>query len=94
MSGRPFEDSVARGRNYSTPYRALVPRDVRGLLVAGRCYSATSEAQRMSREIAPCVAMGEAAGAAAAHAARAGCDPAEIDVTTLRGDLREHGTLV
>ncbi len=93
-SGRPFEDSVARGRAYSTPYRALLPRDVGGLLVTGRCYSATPEAQRMSREIAPCVAMGEAAGAAAVQAVRSGRDPAEIDVEVLRRDLQEHGAIV
>ncbi len=62
--------------------------------MTGRCYSATPEAQRMSREIAPCVAMGEVAGAAAAQAVRSGCDPAEIDVEVLRRDLQEHGAIV
>lgn len=94
LSGREFEDSVARGRNYTTPYRALLPREIEGLLVAGRCYSATPEAQRMSREIAPCVAMGEAAGAAAALAARGGIAPSLVAVARLRADLAEHGALV
>jgi hypothetical protein len=63
-----FPDSVARGRDYYTPYRALLPRGVDQLLVAGRHYSATPEAQRMSREIPPCMAQGQAAGIAAALA--------------------------
>ena len=69
---RHFADSVARGRDYYTPYRSLLPRDVQGLIVAGRHYSATSSAQSMSREIPPCMAMGEAAGVAAALALEGG----------------------
>src|SRR5262249_43262924 len=53
LERRTFPDVVARGRDYYTPYRSLVPKRVDGLLVAGRCYSATSEAQRVSREIPP-----------------------------------------
>ena len=55
-SRRHFADSVARGRDYYTPYRALLPKGVDQLLVAGRHYSATPEAQRISREIPPCMA--------------------------------------
>ncbi len=94
LSGREFDDSVARGRAYSTPYRALLPRDLDGLLVAGRCYSATPEAQRISREIAPCVAMGEAAGTAAAQAVQSRCSPADLDVDALRRDLQRAGAIV
>src|SRR5260221_14428387 len=53
----------------------MLPRDVGQLIVAGRHYSATSSAQRMSREIPPCMAMGEAAGMAAALALEAGTAP-------------------
>ena len=59
---RHFADSVARGRDYYTPYRALLPKGVDQLLVAGRHYSATPDAQRISREIPPCMAQGQAAG--------------------------------
>ena len=44
-----FHDSVCRGRDYYTPYRALLPVGVDQLLVAGRHYSATRQAQKMSR---------------------------------------------
>lgn len=47
---------------------AVLPREVDQLLVAGRHYSATPQAQKLSREIPPCMAMGEAAGIAAAVA--------------------------
>ena len=86
-----FPDSVARGRDYYTPYRALVPKKVEGLLVAGRHYSATSTAQKTSREIPPCMSMGQAVGTAAAMALDAGALVRDVDVTALQKKLREQG---
>jgi hypothetical protein len=63
-----FADTVARGRDYYTPYRSMLPKEVEGLVVAGRHYSATEAAQKMSREIPPCMSMGQSAGVAAALA--------------------------
>ena len=88
---RHFTDSVARGRDYYTPYRALVPRGVEGLLVAGRHYSANPDAQKLSREIPPCMAMGEATGIAATMALSAGVPVRGVDVATLQRKLREQG---
>jgi hypothetical protein len=88
---RHFVDSVARGRDYYTPYRALLPREVEGLLVAGRHYSAEPQAQRVSREIPPCMSMGEAAGAAAALAVEQNVAVRDIDVAVLRRRLRAQG---
>jgi glycine/D-amino acid oxidase-like deaminating enzyme len=86
-----FSDSIARGRDYYTPYRALLPREVDQLLVAGRHYSATSAAQKMSREIPPCMAMGEAAGLAAAMALSAGISVKSVDTRRLQERLRAQG---
>ncbi|MFS4091049.1 FAD-dependent oxidoreductase [Streptomyces sp. AF1A] len=91
MQRRHFADSVARGRDYYTPYRALVPRSVDQLLVAGRHYSATPEAQRVSREIPPCMAMGQAAGTAAALALDAGVDVRHVDIAAVQRTLRDQG---
>ena len=88
---RRFADSIARGRDYYTPFRALVPQEVDGLLVAGRHYSATPPAQKISREIPPCMAMGEAAGIAAAMALDAGTKVRSIDVGTLQRRLVAAG---
>jgi hypothetical protein len=88
---RHFPDSVARGRDYYYPYRSLLPQNVDQLLVAGRHYSATSSAQRISREIPPCMAMGEAAGVAAALAREAGTAVGLIDVKALQARLRAQG---
>ncbi|MGW6401538.1 FAD-dependent oxidoreductase [Streptomyces sp. NPDC055134] len=90
-SRRHFADSVARGRDYYTPYRALLPRDVDQLLVAGRHYSATPGAQRISREIPPCMAMGQAAGIAAATAVEQGVVVRDVDPAVIQRRMREQG---
>ena len=86
-----FHDTIARGRDYTTPYRAMLPRGVENLLVAGRHYSATPSAQKISREIPPCMAMGEAAGVAAAMALDAGVRVRDVDVPALQRTLRAQG---
>ena len=86
-----FADSIARGRDYTTPYRAMLPKGVENLLVAGRHYSATPAAQKMSREIPPCMAMGEAAGVAAAIALEAGIRVRDVDVREVQKKLRAQG---
>ncbi len=86
-----FSDSVARGRDYYYPYRSMLSNEVSNLLVAGRHYSATPSAQKVSREIPPCMAMGEAAGVAAAVALESQKSLASIDVRLLQKRLREQG---
>ncbi len=86
-----FPDAIARGRDYTTPYRSLVPRAIENLLVAGRHYSATSSAQKMSREIPPCMAMGEAAGVAAALALQSNVTVRHVNVKALQAKLRAQG---
>ncbi len=86
-----FDDSVCRGRDYYTPYRALLPVGVDQLLVAGRHYSATPQAQKMSREIPPCMAMGEATGVAAALALDAGVAVRDVDVRAVQRQMRAQG---
>src|SRR5205807_579555 len=62
LERRHFPDTVCRGRDYYTPYRALLPRNVDQLIVAGRHYSAEPQAQKISREIPPCMVQAQAAG--------------------------------
>ncbi len=86
-----FSDSIARGRDYYMPYRVLLPQKIDNLLVAGRHFSVTSQAQKISREIPPCMAMGEAAGVAAAQALNAGVSVRHVDVGTVQKALRAQG---
>jgi hypothetical protein len=91
MERRYFEDTVCRGRDYYTPYRSLLPKNVEQLIVAGRHYSATSDAQKMSREIPPCMAQGETAGVAAALALESNTYLRAIDPARIRQRLRQQG---
>ncbi|WP_433514670.1 FAD-dependent oxidoreductase [Nonomuraea sp. CA-143628] len=79
---------------YGIPYRCLLPVEVGGLIVAGRCLSATHDAHASARSMGQCMAMGQAAGTAAALAVQAGVEPAAVDVELLRTRLREEGALL
>jgi hypothetical protein len=90
-SRRHFADSVCRGRDYYTPYRALLPKGIDNLIVAGRHYSVESEAQKMSREIPPCMAQGEAAGVAVALALNGNKALRDVDVKRIQQQMRAQG---
>lgn len=79
------------GATYGIPYRSLLPREVAGVVVAGRCFSATHDAHASARSMATCMAMGQAAGTAAALAVAAGSTPRDLDPERLRARLREDG---
>ena len=71
-------------RPYQIPYRALVAKDVKGLLMAGRCISGSWLAHASYRVTGTAVSLGEAAGRAAALCSISGRLPDEIswgDVT-------------
>jgi len=91
---RPNDDGCTLewcGDCYDIPFRSLLPVGVENLLVAGRSISTTHEAMAAIRVMATCMAMGEAAGQAAAMAAIQGISPAEVDVRRLQSELLENG---
>ena len=69
-------------------------RDAANVLVAGRCFSATHDAHASVRSMAQCMAMGQAAGTAAALAVAAKRDPRDIDLRALRDRLRADGAIL
>ena len=75
------------GDCYDIPYRSLIPQQVKNLIVAGRCISTTHEAMSAIRVMAPCMAMGEAAGRAAKMAVRNGIQPRDVDVKKLQQEI-------
>jgi hypothetical protein len=90
-AGGGASDVYATANIYEIPYRSLVPRDRDGLLVAGRCVSATHEALGAIRVMPPAFAMGEAAGTAAALAAGSSVAPRALDVELLQRTLVGSG---
>lgn len=78
----------------TVPLGALVPKGSRNLLVAGRSVSSDRLANSALRVQASCMAMGQAAGAAAALAVRGRTTPLAVPLPTVRQLLREHGAIV
>jgi len=73
---------------HDVPYRAIIPEKLDGLLMAGRCISATHVAASAGKSMGNCVATGHAAGIAAAMAAEADTVPRELDVAKIQAALR------
>ena len=107
LCGAPIEDHRAGpgtrwtylppGSAVGIPFRSLVVRDARNVLVAGRCFSATHDAHASVRSMAQCMAMGQAAGSAAALAVRSG--PADgvvraVAPDALRRTLLDAGAIL
>lgn len=86
--------SLKKGESYGIPYRCLLPKEIRFLLVAGRCISATHEASAALRVSATCFAIGEAAGTAAALAVKYKTSPDKIPPDLLRKHLIQQGAIV
>jgi len=104
LCGAPIEDHgpggdtewryVAEDGVYGIPYRSLLPSGIEGLLVAGRCFSATHDAHASARSMATCMAMGQAAGTAAALAATRDTTPRDLSADTVRERLALDGALL
>jgi hypothetical protein len=76
---------------YDIPLRALIARDVDGLMMAGRCISGDFIAHASYRVTGNAVAMGEAAGAVAAIAARSNRLPQDVAWSEAETRLHEIG---
>ena len=87
---------VADGGSYDIPFESLLPQGVSNVAVAGRCLSATREAHGSARVMGSCMAMGQAAGTAAALACRqnAPADLRAVGVQALRARLIEQGAVL
>ncbi|MBN1579422.1 MAG: FAD-dependent oxidoreductase, partial [Anaerolineae bacterium] len=103
IEGRRFDDVVAisscaiihyygyrrylEHEGYDIPYRCLVPKDVDNLLIAGRCISSEQQPYESHRAMIPIMAIGQAAGTAAALCAQTGVTPRRLNVARLQTTL-------
>ena len=102
MKGRKFDDTIAwrsghldigfvrltRMKIHDVPYRAIVAEKLDGLLMAGRCISATHVAASAGKSMGNCVATGHAAGIAAAMAVKNNTVPRELGAGQIQDALR------
>jgi len=104
-TGRKFDDAIAwrsgfldigfvrfeRMKIHDVPYRSVLPEKLDGVLMAGRCISATHVAAAAGKSMGNCMATGHATGVAAALSAKKGILPREIKVRELQDALRADG---
>jgi hypothetical protein len=100
ISGTHFPDIIAISSNpmpsyhgrrfffehegFEIPYRSLVPKNIEGLVLTGRCISCEQAPFQSARSMAPAMAIGHASGCAAAMAAKSDVSPRKLDVKALQ----------
>ena len=84
----------APGEYYSIPYRSLIPKGSKNLLVAGRCISVDHESQASMRIMPTVCCIGQAAGTAAAIAVKHKSGVKDVSVDELRKTLLSAGAAI
>lgn len=92
--GRTQFTFIKGGGSYGIPYRCMLPEKIDGLIVCGRCLSATHEATGTARIMGTVMCQGEAAGTAAAMSAAKGIKPRELSAEELRKVLLSNGVIL
>ncbi|MGD0780289.1 MAG: FAD-dependent oxidoreductase [Dehalococcoidales bacterium] len=105
QNSRKFEDTIAvfprlgppgEGgvKHVFIPYRSLVPVKIDNLLVAGRSFSSDFSSNNMANLIPHCIAMGQAAGTAAAMAVQYNITPRKVEYRALQRNLTKQGVVL
>lgn len=82
------------GRYMHVPYRAMLPKGVKGLLVAGRAIGGDMVAHAATRNMACCAVAGQGAGVAAAQAVKSNRDLDEVDMDAVQTELIRQGVRI
>jgi hypothetical protein len=85
---RPYT-AIKQGAKF--PYRSLLPKEVDGLLVAGRCSSATMLGHYGGKSMGNMISIGQAAGVAAALCAQLDTLPRQLDPKLIQRRLDQMG---
>ena len=89
-----YKYKIKKGLSTPLPYRIMLPKPVRNLICPGRAVSVEGQVLGPVRVMAPCMAMGEAAGLAAGQVVSEGISFSEINTKKLREKLRKVGAIV
>ena len=79
---------------FGIPYGCLVSADVENLMFAGRCASTDARVIGSTRVMSACMVMGQAAGVGAAFAVDGGILPADVNVQSVRAELKKQGAIL
>ena len=93
--GQPaFIQYITHEKTPTIRLSAMISRDISNLMMAGRCVSSDRETNSSLRVKASCMAMGQAAGTAAAVAVWNGLDAAKVPADAVREALDQNGAII
>lgn len=79
------------GRYFHVPYRSLLPKNVKNLLVAGRATGGDRVSHAATRNMSCCAVGGQGAGIAAAVSLKSNRELDRIDMAQVHGELDRQG---
>jgi hypothetical protein len=79
------------GRYMHIPYRSMLPKRVKNLLVAGRAIGGDRISHAATRNMACCAVAGQGAGIAAALSIKSGAALEDVSIAALQTELRRQG---
>lgn len=82
------------GRYMQIPYRSLLPKQIKGLLVAGRATGGDRVAHAATRNMACCAVSGQGAGIAAAQAVKSNAELDALDIATIQKEIKRQGVRI
>jgi tartrate dehydratase beta subunit/fumarate hydratase class I family protein len=82
------------GRYMHIPYRSMLPKGVKGLIVAGRAIGGDMVAHAATRNMACCAVAGQGAGVAAAQAVKSSCEVDTVDMVAVQNELIRQGVRI
>lgn len=82
------------GRYFHVPYRSMLPKQVKNLIVTGRTIGGDKVSHAAVRNMMCCAVAGQGAGTAAAIAIKTGQDFGSVDISAVQGELRRQGARI
>lgn len=89
-----YKHKVTKGLSTPLPYRMMIPKPIKNLICPGRAVSVEGQVLGPVRVMAPCMAMGEAAGLASRQVIESAVSFGSINIQLLRNQLRENNAIV
>jgi hypothetical protein len=82
------------GRYFHVPYRSMLPKGVRNLIVTGRVIGGDKVSHAAVRNMMCCAVAGQGAGVAAALSVKSGRDFNDVDLVAVQSELRRQGARI
>ena len=87
-----YPEKVPReAHTYQLPFRCLIPKGLKNMLVAGRTISVSHMIDQFTRNMIPCMRFGQVAGTGAALSALNNVSPKDLDFSLVKNELIRQG---